>query len=133
MKLVRRLVLLGIVGLACATVYYLRPLIPTSDFKVDCVAPDRAIADAKVYRMLFRSNRVYVNIPDETWFCIEWDTKTVYGPNAPGSFPYPHVRHDQDPGVPLTLAIKVGDWSISKEEDGVSFVSSDLLVEVRER
>jgi len=100
-------------------VYHWRPLITSSSLQVAYVDGQSTRHDARVYRMLFRPQVVFIELPARgnsagRWFAVDLDERTVVFPTgSPDRSPYLHYNHDMTLGVPVDDTLKHDDlWRV---------------------
>lgn len=101
-------------GTASAYVYHFRPLIQTKSYIATVSLENIGQVPAKVYTMLWRPNRLFVELPQshrKRWFTCQMNTQSITVPNQIKQTPYLHFNHDMS-GVGLDSDKIEDNWQI---------------------
>lgn len=131
------LVLLAVgLGLFLAAhVYHFRPVLRTEAWAASVRHAQFGETEARVFAMAFRSDWLFVEIPDShqdgyKWFLVRPEKRKVSVGYGPQREPYLSFNHDWSSGVPLTDG-KVNDgWQVNWTKKGVLFENPTFRIEM---
>lgn len=139
----RKWVLIGMLAtiLICtsggaAVIYHFRPLVYADDYVVVVNEEDERECVATVYRMLGRSEVLFVELAGTLesslyqWFTVDVQSRRVAVPNAPDRDPYLHFNHDMDLGVFLGDTKIDDNWVVNWSDGTVAFSNGTFSLRV---
>ncbi len=120
---------------ASLCVYHFRPLVIAAPWKCRVTHVQFGTVDAPVYQMIFRPDRLFVEVPKSHrdrywWFALDVERQAVGVPNGPRQNPYLHQNHDMNLGVDLKDPKIEDSWNVDWLDGGVTFANDTLRVVV---